>query len=113
MDCVAVPAGHRSLSRDCVNAHRNEAESLHLCKGTWRYLRSTWDKVIQYKYKSSGDEPVGGDEKGDSSLLFRIVSDASLAPGGARSRSGVALSGRPSFVLEVTETTCSMVSDRV
>ncbi|CAE7365731.1 unnamed protein product, partial [Symbiodinium sp. CCMP2592] len=26
------------------------SESLRLCKGIWRYLRSTWDKVIQYNY---------------------------------------------------------------
>ncbi|CAE7548918.1 RE1 [Symbiodinium sp. CCMP2592] len=49
-------------------------ESLRLCKGIWRYLR-----------------PDNPEASGDDQWVFRIVSDASLAPGGARSRSGVAL----------------------
>ncbi|CAE7837310.1 unnamed protein product [Symbiodinium sp. CCMP2592] len=63
------------------------SESLRLCKGIWRYLRSTWDKVIQYNYGG----PKGPDDAMNDPSVFRIVSDASLAPGGARSRSGVAL----------------------
>ncbi|CAE7661265.1 unnamed protein product [Symbiodinium sp. CCMP2592] len=52
-------------------------ESLRLCKGIWRYLRGTWDK---YGYKES----EGSEANGDDQWVFRIVSDASLAPGGAR-----------------------------
>ena len=36
-------------------------------------------------------EPGGGDAAADAEFTFRIVSDASLAPGGARSRSGIAM----------------------
>ena len=55
------------------------AEALRITKGIWRYLRATWDVVVHYK--SQEEDP----------WQLRIVSDASLAPGGARSRSGVAL----------------------
>ena len=55
------------------------SEALKLTKGIWRYLRATWDTSVHYKH----DE--------EDPWLLRIVSDASLAPGGARSRSGVAL----------------------
>ena len=60
-----------------VSTHPAEAQ--RITKGIWRYLRATWDVVVHYK--SQEDDP----------WQLRIVSDASLAPGGARSRSGVAL----------------------
>ncbi|CAE7816426.1 unnamed protein product [Symbiodinium sp. CCMP2592] len=66
---------------------KGPSETLRLCKGIWRYLRSTWDNVIQYNYGG----PKGPDDAMNDPSVFRIVSDASLAPGGARSRSGVAL----------------------
>ena len=64
------------------------SESLRLCKGIWRYLRCTWDKLLHYSY---GGDPGNRDQTGKDDVTFRIVSDASLAPGGARSRSGIAL----------------------
>ena len=64
------------------------SESLRLCKGIWRYLRCTWDKLLHYSY---GGDPGNSDQTGKDDLTVRIVSDASLAPGGARSRSGIAL----------------------
>ncbi|CAE7437089.1 RE1 [Symbiodinium sp. CCMP2592] len=67
------------------------SESLRLCKGIWRYLRSTWEKTLHYRYGGGPVNPGGGDDTADAEWTFRIVSDASLAPGGARSRSGVAL----------------------
>ncbi|CAE7400820.1 RE1, partial [Symbiodinium sp. CCMP2456] len=65
------------------------AESLRMCKGIWRYLRNTWDKLLHYRYGGEPENP-GANEVG-AERSFRIVSDASLAPGGARSRSGIAL----------------------
>ncbi|CAE7033277.1 RE1 [Symbiodinium sp. CCMP2592] len=65
------------------------SESLRLCKGIWRYLRSTWNKTLHYRYGGGPVSPGGSDA--DAEWTFRIVSDASLAPGGARSRSGIAL----------------------
>ncbi|CAE7683973.1 unnamed protein product [Symbiodinium sp. CCMP2592] len=67
------------------------SESLRLCKGIWRYLKSTWEKTLHYCYGGGPVNPGGGDDTADAEWTFRIVSDASLAPGGARSRSGVAL----------------------
>ena len=67
------------------------SESLRLCKGIWRYLRCTWDKLLHYSYGGSPGNPRGSESADDAEWIFRIVSDASLAPGGARSRSGVAL----------------------
>ena len=55
------------------------AEALKITKGIWRYLRSTWDLVVHYSPHE--EEP----------WQLRIVSDASLAPGGSRSRSGIAI----------------------
>ncbi|CAE7250990.1 RE1 [Symbiodinium sp. CCMP2592] len=67
------------------------SESLRLCKGIWRYLRSTWNKTLHYRYGGGPVSPGGSDVAADAEWTFRIVSDASLAPGGARSRSGMAL----------------------
>ncbi|OLP85945.1 Retrovirus-related Pol polyprotein from transposon TNT 1-94 [Symbiodinium microadriaticum] len=68
-------------------------ESLRLCKGIWRYLRATWDQTLSYSFAEAGENPAPTPEphEGPHKWIFRIVTDASLAPGGSRSRSGVAL----------------------
>ena len=60
-----------------VASHPTEA--LCLAKGIWRYLRATWEYAIHYD--SGEKEP----------WTFRMISDASPAPGEARSRSGITL----------------------
>ena len=69
------------------------SESLRLCKGIWRYLRATWNQTLSYPFVEADENPAptSGQMKGPYKWSFRIVSDASLAPGGSRSRSGVAL----------------------
>ncbi|CAE7493824.1 unnamed protein product [Symbiodinium sp. CCMP2592] len=54
----------------------------------WRYLRSTWEKTLHYRYGGGPVNPGGGDDTADAEWTFRVVSDASLAPVGTRSRSG-------------------------
>ena len=66
-------------------------ESLRLCKGIWRYLRATSNQTLLYSFAEAGENPAPESLEGSSKWTFRIVSDASLAPGGSRSRSGVAL----------------------
>ena len=46
---------------------------------------------MHYRYSGGPGNPGGSDAAADAEWTFRIVSDASLAPGGARSRSGTAL----------------------
>ena len=65
------------IAATMVSSH--PGESLRLTKGIWRYLRATWEQAIHYD--SEEQEP----------WVFRMISDASLAPGGARSRTGVTL----------------------
>ena len=46
---------------------------------------------MHYRYSGGPGNPGGSDAAADAEWTFRIVSDASLAPGGARSRSEIAL----------------------
>ena len=57
----------------------NPEEALKITEGVWRYLAMTWDVVNVIK-------PTNGD------LELEITTDASLAPGGDRSRTSVVVS---------------------
>ena len=60
---------------------KNPTEALDVVAGVWRYLAMTWNEV----------SVLGSHEKSED-LRLEIATDASLSPGGDKSRSGVVIS---------------------
>ena len=59
---------------------KDPVEALRITDGCWKYLAMTWNEVVKVEPKGSWGD-----------LRLEIAYDASFAPGGDRSRSGVVI----------------------